>query len=55
MDTKKKTGTIKTKILGMNSIKVRGEIFRWNPVYKVYNSNKNYDQLKYKDIKIVGK
>ena len=47
-----KTGTVKQKLGGKKVIYAKGQYWDWNSVYKVYNSRKNYSQLKYSDLNI---
>ncbi|GAI98555.1 unnamed protein product, partial [marine sediment metagenome] len=50
MVSKIKTGTVKKKIDRKNTIYAKGQYWDWNTAYKVYNSRKNYDQLKWMDL-----
>ena len=45
-------GNVKVKINKMKTIYVKGQYWDWNPAYKVYNSRKTYDQLKWEDLNI---
>ena len=44
--------TVKQKIDGKNTIYLKSQYWDWNTAYKVYNSRKNYDQLKWSDLGI---
>lgn len=48
----KRTGIVKQKIDGRGTIYTKGQYWDWNKVYKVYNSRKTYDQLKWADLGI---
>lgn len=43
-------GIVKTMIDHKREIKVRGELFRWNSAYRVYNSEKDNRQLTWADL-----
>lgn len=45
-------GNVKQKIDGRKVIYAKGQYWDWNTSYKVYNSRKNYDQLKWSDLGI---
>ena len=47
--------TVKVKIEGRRTIYTKGQYWDWNPVYKVYNSRNNMNQLQWGDLNIRSK
>jgi len=50
MKGRPRTGTVRRKINGKSSIKVKGEWYDWNRAYRVYNRRKDYEQLRWSDL-----
>jgi len=43
---------VKQKIGNRKTIRAKGQQWNWNSAYKVYNSTKTYEQLKWSDLGI---